>query len=102
MAVPTLEDVTAYLGDTSYSQDEIASALAAETAAQAAMCRIPVAYPADLGEALKRRVARNLALRGVPLSVVGGDTLDGGNVYVPGRDPEIRRLEAPHRRLVVG
>lgn len=63
---------------------------------------MPAAYPADLREALLRRVARNLAARAVP--VASFTAFDGGatSTRVPGRDPEVRRLEAPHLRLSVG
>jgi hypothetical protein len=99
--IPDLAEVKEYLGASSWPDEEITEALTAETAAQAVNCRIPATYPADLGEALKRRVARNLALRGVPLSVQQGDA-DTSPAYIPRIDPEIRRLEAPHRRLIVG
>jgi hypothetical protein len=100
-ALPTLADVSAYLGDHSASDADVQAALDAETAAQAARCRIPANYPDDLAEALKRRVARNLALKLLPLAVLQGDT-ETGSTVLPGNDPEVRRLEAPHRKLVVG
>lgn len=99
--MPVLADVTAYLGSTSYTNTEIQEALDAEAAAQRAVCRIGAVYSADLREALLRRVARNLAMRQLPLSVLQGDAELGGGV-LPGRDPEVRRLEAPHRRWTVG
>lgn len=104
MPVPTEQEVTDYLGDTSATEEEITDAYAAEKAAQAARCRVPAdadAWPADLGQALKRRVARNLALRGLPIAVLQSDA-EGGPTVLPGSDPEVRRLEAPHRRLTVG
>lgn len=104
MAAPTVTDVEAYLGDTSFDATELGAALAAEKAAQATRCRVPAdadAWPADLAEALLRRVARNLAMRGIPLAVLQGDS-EGGPTVLPGSDPEVRRLEAPHRRLKVG
>lgn len=97
---PVLAVVKAYLGQTSVTDAVITEALAAETAAQAEVCRIPAAYSDDLAEALKRRVARNLALRGLPLAVLQGDA-ESGDTILPGRDPEVRRLEAPHRKMVV-
>lgn len=97
----TLATVKTYLGSTSVSDGEISNALTAETAAQEAACKVPANYPAGLSEALKRRVARNLALRGIPLAVLQGDA-ESGSTVLPGRDPEIRRLEAPYRRLKVG
>ncbi|MBM0274131.1 hypothetical protein [Micromonospora tarensis] len=93
--------VVAYLGQISATQDTVGDALAAETFAQAAVCRVGAIYPPDLREALLRRVARNLALRGVPLAVLRGDA-ETGSTVLPGRDPEVRRLEAPHRRLPIG
>ena len=92
---------------------EISSALAAETAAQRRVLRAsafgvdpeppaePVAYPVDVAEALCRRVARNLALRGIPLAVLQGSA-EGGPTVTPGSDPEVRRLETPYRRLPSG
>lgn len=102
MAVPTLASVKAYLGETSFVDADISQALAAETAAQANLCTIPVVYPADLAEALLRRVARNLALRGIPLAVLQGDSEANGPSFLPGKDPMVRQYEAPYRRLVVG
>jgi len=104
MAAPDTAAVKVYLGETSYSDAEIGAALAAELAAQSRVAKQPaadVAWPADLAEALFRRVARNLALRMLPLAVLQGDA-EAGSLTPPGRDPEVRRLEAPHRRLVIG
>ncbi len=99
-ARPTLAQVKDYLKDgaTGWSDAQIQAALDAETAAQSRSCRIPADYPPDLAEALKRRVRRNLAMRGIPLGV---QTSEVGPVRV-GRDPEIRRLEAPYPKLRVG
>jgi hypothetical protein len=102
--VPTEQDVTDYLGATSATADEIADAYAAEKADQANRCRVPLdadPWPASLGQALKRRVARNLALRGLPIAVLQGDA-EGGSTVLPGSDPEVRRFEAPHRRITLG
>lgn len=95
-------EVITYLGDTtSATAAEVADALAAETAAQRRVCRIPVPFPDDLRQALKRRVARNLAARMVP--VASFTAFDGGttSARVPASDVEVRRLEAPYRRLPV-
>ena len=100
-AMPDAADVVAYLGVTSFTEPEIQSALDAEAAAQQKVCRVGAVYPPDLAEALKRRVARNLAMRGLPLAVPQGDA-EGGPSFVPGSDPEVRRLEAPHRRFAFG
>lgn len=104
MPVPTELEVADYLGETSATDEQIADALAAEQAAQAARCRVPAdadPWPADLAQALKRRVARNLALRGLPIAVLQGDA-ESGSTVLPGSDPEVRRFEAPHRRITVG
>lgn len=101
MAV-TVQDVSGYLGDHSWTDDEIQAALDAEEAAQATRCRVPIPRPADLDEALCRRVARNLAMRVLPLAVLQGDAEAGSTTRLPGNDPEVRRLEGPWRRLVVG
>jgi hypothetical protein len=98
--VPDLAAVKAYLGITDSSKDAvITDALNAETESQANWCRIPVVYPVSLGQALKRRVARNLALRGIPLAVLQGDA-ESGSLTLPGSDPEVKRLERPYRKLV--
>src|SRR5690242_10490921 len=64
-SLPSIESLRAYIGSiaSAYSDEELGSALLAETSAQSLACRLPEppdAYPADLVEALKRRVARNL------------------------------------------
>jgi len=100
--VPDLDAVTAYLGETSAADEDIQDALDAETAAQAARCRIPQVYPADLAQALKRRVARNLAARSVPVATFTSFEGGGTSARVPTVDAEIARLEAPYRRRTVG
>lgn len=108
MATDVAAAVTGYLaaGGSVWTEQEISAALAAEQAAQAARCRVPAEdddWPADLLEALCRRVAHNLALRGLPLGVQA--TISEAAVAqtrVAGTDAEVARLEAPHRRLVVG
>ncbi|GAB3812103.1 hypothetical protein [Kribbella italica] len=106
MTAPTVTDADNYLGDTSYTTEELGKAFAAEKKAQAKVCRVPAddaEWDEDLSEALFRRVARNLAMRGIPLAILQGDA-DLGTVgaRLPGRDPEVRRLEAPWRKLVMG
>lgn len=94
-----------YLGtEVSWTDAAITDAVAAESAAQAAVCRLPdtTDYPADLMEALCRRVAHNLAVRALPLGVQATITDAAAlNTYVGGTDAEVRRLEAPYRKLVV-
>lgn len=102
--MPDLAEVKAYLstnGGTSATDEAIQEALDAEAAAQRAVCDVPAVYPDDLREALKRRVARNLAARAVPVAQI--TTFEGGGTAtrVPRTDPEFFRLEAPHRKVVL-
>lgn len=107
MTAPTATDAETYLGTASgYDAGTIAAAFAAEKVAQAARCTVPADtddWPADLTEALFRRTAHNLALRSLPLGVSAAIT-DGSVATdrVGGLDAEVRRLEAPYRRVVVG
>jgi hypothetical protein len=96
----TVPQLRAYLGDTSVDDAEIAQALLAERYAQAARCRIDP-YTPDLLEALKRRVARNLAARSVP--VASFTSFEGGvtSTRLSARDAEVSRLEGPYRRRTV-
>lgn len=95
MPAPTMPEAKAWAQkDGSTHQDaDVTAALATEKANQANVCTVPAdadTWPADLAEALLRRVHRNLATAGVPLGLDGDDA------------DEIRRLEGPHRRLPVG
>lgn len=104
MPAPTSDDVALYLaeaGATSWRDEEIAAVLDAEKASQARACIVPAdnaEWPPDLTAALMRRVARALAMRKAPLGIAVNEI---DSVRVPGRDHEVARLEAPHRRLVV-
>lgn len=101
-AMPDTDAVDLYLGEGehSWTDEQLQSALDAEAAAQRSVCRVPAAYPADLREALLRRVGANLARRKLLLQ---GEATDSEFPQVlPGRDPEVRRLEAPFRKLVFG
>jgi hypothetical protein len=105
-AMPDVDDVDDYLGgatEHSWSDAQLGDALAAEEAAQRRVCRVPAEYPADMREALLRRVAVNLAKRKLPLMVLQGDA-DAGTASgnVPANDSEVRRLERPWRKLVIG
>jgi hypothetical protein len=106
--LPTLAEVKAYLDSTqaglsaTYADAVLTEVLEAEKADQAKRCRIPAYYPKDLREALLRRCQRNLAMRGLPLAVLQGDAEAGSSFALPGNDPEVRRLEAGHPKLVVG
>jgi hypothetical protein len=95
-------DVSNYLGSTtSATALDIIDAMEAELAAQRRVCRVPSPFPADLYQALKRRVARNLAARTVPIASF--TAFEGGatSQRVPAKDAEVARLEAPFRKLPV-
>jgi hypothetical protein len=115
--VPALADVQSYLGADAPTWDEttIEDALSAETLAQSRICRVPHAtdpdtgadlgpdYPADLAEALYRRVQHNLALRALPLGIQTSLTdMAVSTANVGGTDAEVRRLERPFRKRKVG
>ncbi|MEV6287403.1 hypothetical protein [Kribbella sp. NPDC051770] len=106
MAAPDVSLLKAYLGESSYTDEDLSVAMAAEKIAQKRRCRVPADdadWPEDLTEALCRRVARNLAMRGIPLAVLQGDAELGlPGLRLPGQDPEVRRLEGPWRRMVLG
>lgn len=108
MTAPTVEDVQAYLSDSGshWDTEAVTAAHAAEKAAQARRCRVPAddaEWPADLAEALCRRVAANLANRSLPLGLQSSITEVGAAfARTGGGDREVTRLEAPYRRLVVG
>lgn len=104
--MPTVQDVDDYLtsgtGEHSWTTDDMAGALAAEEAAQRRVCKIGAFYPADLREALLRRVQRNLAMRPNALAILRGDADGGDSTTLPQNDPEVRRLERPYRKLPLG
>lgn len=100
-AAITLTMVRSYLGDAVASQwddTELARTLGAEQTAQARVCRIDP-YSLDLAEALHRRIARNLAMRKLPLGIAVSEI---EATRVGGKDPEVRRLEGPHRKATIG
>lgn len=99
--MPSVASCNEYIGDHSWTDAEVQRCLDQERAAQFATCRVPAAYPPDLRGALHRRVQRSLAMRHLALAVK--ESVDGETqMVVPGRDPEVRRLEAPYRRVTVG
>jgi len=58
--------------------------------------------PWPLRESLARRVVINFARRGVTLGVVEQASDGGSPSFIPRQDAEVKRLEAPYRKLVVG
>lgn len=102
MVAPTQQEVVAYLASAGlkYGEPAVASALKAELAAQARVCRVGEPMQDDLAEALMRRVARNLTMRALPLGVQSDDL--GGSTVLGSNDAEVRRLEKPYRKVVMG
>lgn len=88
-----------------YDDAEISNALNAEIGNQARVCRTPAEgapFPSDLAESLKRRVARNLLARSLPLGYQATITDVGVGSIRLGWDAEIRRYEAPFRKVRIG
>lgn len=106
--VPTVEVIEIYLAANggSWDTDAVQGAYLAEKAAQASVCKVPAddaEWPDSLAEALGRRVAHNLALRALPLGVQASLSEGGvAQTRVGGTDAEVRRLEGPYRKRVVG
>lgn len=114
--MPTLLEVKDYLastggqpGDYDYDDDRLRSAMAAEFQDQLNRLRFPLdalgepQYDQALREAFCRRVARNLAVRPLTLGFQATVTDTGSAAaYIGTNDPEVRRLEAAYRKLVVG
>lgn len=111
-----IADVKAYLAAIGvptgrYSDAVLDEALTVETQLQETRCRTLANDPtgispsdlAVLDHALCRRVQVNLAKRALSLGMTeaSGDA-EGGRVFLPKIDPEVRRLEAPYRKLVCG
>ncbi len=105
--LPTADELSDWLGGVdahSWEEADLTAALNAESAAQRRVCAIPAAYPDDLRQALLRRAARSLDMRRQLTEqprTEGGD-FDLPPVAPPGRDQEIRRYEAPFRKVVIG
>ncbi len=93
--VPSVSEVASALGK---SAGDIESAYDAEVADQARRCRVEP-YNEALAAALVRRVQRSLAMKNLPLGVLQDEA---GSTRVGSTDPEVRRLEGPYRKVVVG
>ena len=91
-------------GGASYTTADIEKELAVEGAAQRRICDVPAAMPEELREALIRRTVRALFMRRqlTELPRSDGGDFDLAPIVPPGRDPEVRRLESPHRKLTMG
>jgi hypothetical protein len=106
--VVTLATLKAYLKSAAaqWSDPELTAAIATETIAQAQKVQVAAAIAAGdtaaIDEALHRRVQANLARRALPLGVISASGDGTPATYLPGTDPEIRRLEGPWRRRKMG
>ena len=106
---PTVDEVAAYIGDElRVDREQLVTAWRAERSHQRSVCKAhlvadDVEWPDALREALCRRVHANLALRKLPLGVSSSASETAvATVRVGGRDAEVRRLEGPHRKRVMG
>jgi hypothetical protein len=102
---PTLTAVRAWIQvpATVLDDDQLSMVIASEAALQSELLAFDPAglLMPDVVQALYRRVARQVAAKGVPLGVLGTDAEYGG-VYLGRWDAEIARLEGPTRILVFG
>lgn len=102
---PTVDAVRAWIQvpATILDDPQLAGVIGSEAELQLALLTFdPLGpYRDDVVQALYRRVARQVAARGVPLGILGSDAEYGG-VYLGRWDAEIARLEGPSRALVMG
>jgi hypothetical protein len=102
-AVPDLDDITNYLGEAVVEQHpagRVQQALAVAIADQRDKCTLPVRYTAPLAEAVRRRVARMLALDAMPLA--SAQDGEGSVTRYGADDPYVRKVESRYPRMVVG
>ncbi len=104
-AMPSAASLDDWLGpgEHSWSEPELADAMRVALAAQRRVCRVSAVYSDDLREAAHRRAARYLFLR-KQLTAQSRDDGDFDSLPTlpPGRDFEVRSLEAPFRRIPIG
>ena len=104
----TVDAVRAWAGisPTSITDAQLQQVIDAESALQAACCRVPVdpwganPQPAALVQALYRRCARQVSARSLPLGYLN-DVAEFGPVKLSSYDAEIERLEAPYRIVAI-
>jgi len=98
--VPTVAEYKDYVKNDfgSWTDAEIQSTIDVEASAQRAVCRVGAIIAPDLRSAILRRVRVNLSRRTLPVLITVDS--DGNNSFIPSRDPEVRRLEGPYRKLV--
>lgn len=84
-----------------YDPDQLLAVIATEQELQAKKLK-PGATGVAITEALCRRVYVNLSRRGYPLGVLETSGDSDGTAFIPTIEGEIRRLEAPWRRVTLG
>lgn len=114
MGFPAVSDVRAWcqISAASLTDAQLQQVVDAEQANQALYCRVPTtgdppvldpsSWPAALSQAIYRRVAREVAGRGVPLGLVGDPASEAGALRLATFDAEVERLEGPYRMVVFG
>ena len=100
---PPLEDVRGWIRvpATVLDDQQLQTVIDAESILQARLCTVSDPLTADLVQAIYRRVAREVAARGIPLGMLGADA-EYGTARLGRWDAEIERLEGPNRRFTFG
>ena len=103
MAKPTAAEVRAYVKvpATALSDADLARMYVAAGDDQTQRCRIPDPYPDALGQALLRRIQREIAARNLPLGVMGADAAEYAPTKVPTYDALVEHHEAAYRLVVL-
>ena len=114
MGFPSVSDVRAWcqISAASLTDVQLKQVVDAEQANQAMYCRVPTtgdppaldpdAWPAALSQAIYRRVAREVAGRGIPLGLIADLASESGAQRLSTFDAEVERLEGPYRIVVFG
>lgn len=107
MGFPSVSEVRAWcqISAASLADAQLQQVMDAEQANQALSCRVPELvddFPPALAQAIYRRVAREVAGRGVPLGLVGDAASEAGAQRLATFDAEVERLEGPYRMVVFG
>jgi hypothetical protein len=105
--VPSIDAVRAWtqIPRTAIDDVSLQQVIDGELDNQARYCRVPDLpddYPEMLAQALYRRVAREVAGRGIPLGLLGDPASESGGLRLATFDAEVERLEGPLRIVVFG
>lgn len=104
---PTLAEVRAYmrLPVASISDADLQRIYDAAIDDEAARCTLPEAveeYPPALAMAFLRMIQREVALRNMPLGMLGPDANEFAPSRVPWLDSQIEYHQRAHRKMVLG